>query len=67
MGLFELLAGHSNRKPMSVPGDKFESRVAENGDLITKYSPADSSDTYTQVRRKKRITEYHSYDIEDQN
>ena len=66
MGLFDLLADYSNRKPMSVPGDKFESIVAKNGDLISKYSPAGSTDTYTQVRRKKRITEYHSFDIEEQ-
>ncbi len=64
MGFFGLL-GSSNRKPMSVPGDEFHATVASNGDVISKYTPAGSTDKYTQVRKKKRIVEYHSYDIED--
>lgn len=65
MGFFDLLAGSSNRKPMSMPGDDFHATVAPNGDVVSRYTPADSTDKYTQVRRKKRIVEYHSYDIED--
>ena len=65
MGFFDLLAGSSNRKPMSMPVDDFHSTVAPNGDVVSRYTPADSTDKYTQVRRKKRIVEYHSYDIED--
>ena len=65
MGFLNLISGSFNRKPMSVPGDDFHSTVAPNGDLVSRYTPADSTDKYTQVRRKKRVIEYHSYDIQD--
>lgn len=59
MGLFDL--ANSNRKPMTKPGDKFESVVTSNGDRIDKYRPGDSDEKYTQIVRKNRTTEIYTH------
>ena len=63
MRITDLLAGGLTREPMSVSGDEFYATVTPNGNLVSRYMPADSTDKYTQVRRTKRVVEYHSYDI----